>query len=415
MSKRSKRQQSVPLRGAATPPPSAQSFAKPTAVQFAVVYLLALLLFALALLRWRDPIWTYIFFWRYGLLNFEGWATTTSLLTPGVGWALLGAAVWTALGLVLRRFDPLQAFLAHHLRATQFVLAGAFIGSVLLIGLLENNKYHDVERQMGILHTAVDRIGSVTATRPLTAPFDFVYLDANGVDAMYAQLEPSLREQQRTIERGGDVSGNAKLDGGGASVGVSASRREFERSQLQAIDPSAQRRASDVVLMLTQQRRLPIYKDSGAWIMARLILPAQEAVADFESVWKTGRVKNGNVVSTADAKVDSKQRVKQMTDEMKLEFDNLRGQVVVEGPWQAASAGSGITRLQHDFFPSEPGQTTTIDPNAAKADLDPIVFVVDVPERQFSSKTTTYDFRVFGTVLSSAKGRFELKALAVFY
>ena len=91
MSKRSKRHNGRPSQGATGPLRASPLPLRPTGFQFSQVYLLTLLILALAIVRWRDPVWTYIFFWRFGFLEFQGWAATTSLLSPSVPAALLGA------------------------------------------------------------------------------------------------------------------------------------------------------------------------------------------------------------------------------------------------------------------------------------------------------------------------------------
>jgi hypothetical protein len=294
------------------------------------------------------------------------------------------------------------------------LLAGTFVVYVLLIGLLERDRYQQAEALIKVLDTTIARLGAVSSIRPLSPPFDFAYLDVDGLDAMYAQLEPSLREKQRTVERGGQIAADAKLGSEAASVGISANRRQVETSQLQAIDPAAQRRASDLIMMLSDQKRLPVYKDSGAWFVARLIVPLQDAADALKNAWRIGSLSLRSEPSLDSTPKDSKRRVAESMAEMEQELANLRGQVVVEGPWRIISIRSGIARLEHDFYPTEPGKPAREPAVSKPEDLEPVVFALNVPERPFL-KSEPHDFRVFGSILSSAHSRFEIKALAVFY
>jgi hypothetical protein len=207
----------------------------------------------------------------------------------------------------------------------------------------------------------------------------------------------------------GPQTAGLDIDGGAAKFGVSCDSRQVETSQLQAIDPAAQRRASDLIRLLSEQDRSSIYKDSGAWPIVRLVQPLQRAMESWKTAWRDGV----DPIFSETRHSDSKAWVEVLSTEMKEELDNLHGRVVIEGPWRVAGNASGVMKLEQDFFPETEPKATT-QPAVSSPFPAPIVFGVMLKEQPFLTREPR-DFGIFGTVLSFDHSHFDIKPLPVFY
>jgi len=341
-----------------------------------------------------------LFVWHLGLLQPKKWVTTIQILSPDIFAGLAGIAFWTLPGYYLWRHPLTERVLRASYRTAHVVLASPILVVLLLSGVYGTARYSTLFSSCVQLESVWADLRHVGAARPLEPPFDFLHINEPRIRSLSAQLEPALREEQRKIQVASNASVEGKVNTTVASVGAGGSQQRSETSEMKAVSWSLDRSTSELIVGLSARSQLPVYSDSGAWLIPRMAGPATDAIKAFGAAVRGEAYDSSSLRVIDSAQTKSADLVKRLLEDMATELQGLKGYLVVDGKWTIDLDG-GNGRLEHAFYPD--------------GSKEGAAFTCSVPAAVLPKGQSLADLRIFATVSSTDGRHIELTPLAVFY
>ncbi len=377
-----------------------------------------------ALGSWFFPEWYFGILWGGKFLDRAWWMQGVSYwLDLHTGWLTIGIILAFVVSLLAhkyrRRFLPFIDRLAGRL-ILSFVVA-------FLVGALLDYKYAktsfqrliQVEVAMDNLKSAIQRLVPFENTEQsaLQEPIYFQYLDRNGVDALYSQLEPELIERQRTVSSDVSTGEKASIAVGTAEGELSAKQQKKATSSFERSGFSPERKCLELMKFSLAQKPSHFYTSGGEWFAKKLLQTFREdanralkqtesseahevTAPDLEKL----RLDSPAVPPSKEQQEQSERRIKQYNDEFVSELSSLSGLVLVDGAFALHSEPNRETSVLIEQFSEKPRAIT---------------FHVLVPNNKQLRRlvaTGNTKLRVFGTVTKRLDdgGVIELRGIAIY-
>jgi hypothetical protein len=149
-----------------------------------------------------------------------------------------------------------DALVVHHVRKRPYQTAMALVAS--LINVL----------------TSLQDIRAVSSAHKIVPPIHFYYINAEAVEALHGQIEPTLKLTQRTEGNAATLLG--KLTAGllGLKIGIEAGKFKAAEDKLASVEFGVRRKCVDLMLGVSTENPAIFYSTEAEWYTVSVKLRA---------------------------------------------------------------------------------------------------------------------------------------------
>jgi hypothetical protein len=230
--------------------------------------------------------------------------------------------------------------------------------TVLLLNLsflyrLKKDSYAQIEQIEALsedFYRKTDAYINSGKEQALEGPYDFVYIDAPRIDALYNQLEPEMRETERTIKRDHGTSGKASANVGPVSGELDGKSETAESSSYHPIESSMERKCVEIMKLLDSTNRIRHYSNNRDWIFKRTMTDVGASIQRIRQ--GTPSSEDINLGETVDEIIKrNEERRKRLEAEMRAELESMTGFVIIGGDFAIYPEPGNSVQAWEEFSP----------------------------------------------------------------
>jgi hypothetical protein len=245
-------------------------------------------------------------------------------------------------------------------------------------------------------------------------PIDFEYVDEGTIENLYSQLVPSLVEEKRTIEATGSEGASADLGGDGAKLEGHAERGHKTESVQERVKFSTHRKCIELLHYTFDHHSLRTYSDDLGWERDRIQSDLMQTLTEDAELLRPGapitrrsleklRFIEPLPTTVEGIEKQGQKHLKEVQAKLESELTNLKGLVLITGPFSVKVGEERSLILSHPF--------STKPRN--------IVFEITAPRSARLSELISrrkLSLTVFGTATTSLTddGKIAVRAIAIY-
>ena len=331
------------------------------ALRLAVV-LLALLTLWVLVGSVAYPLWWFELFFKRGFLRWDLTEYGFTYLFDNVSWLLFGLPVFAVVLSVLawKAWAKLSSFLD---RFGAYVVACCLIACSIDGFVLNKTQRLQYNIYDGLLHVgdALAQASEVLVALGLppsqiVPPLDFVYVDGTRVASLYEQLQPTFRENERTVTTERKLEGDLDLERKPLELKAGGSNSSTEARHFKNVDPSTATQCLDVINALLARDSPPYYATYGQLSSFTLRKQAKGLVSTVHkdlarpSLFVHKGVDPAAVATLKQlTELQKKTPPKVVENGIRYQLQRLSGLVIVQGEFDRTGLHADVGEFQEQF------------------------------------------------------------------